>query len=454
MSDMIEIHDKINSGEKISEKEYAIRGFRIVQELVKKIPELKFDSEQLIETDNGLLDEVFEAGIELAASLGAYSSDTNKLIKFSEEEIREELKRVPREISIGEGKDSRKLVSIKPEQPGCLNAGGVTCAWSENLTMTITRLIASLPIDQYLGGIMLTFNNRAISDSLIETYYFRRMISMIREGLKIAGRPGLSFNAYGPSKAVVAIACLDPELVRKSDCIPGGYFEPPFFSFRHDDVLQSYVAHEYGSHVLAVAHGEIGGWSGGSSGGIIENVANQIIGWVIMKRDIQLVYHIPICNMEERSGPEATWATTTSIQATARNTHIKTSALCQSAGEPGAVTSFLDKAASIVLKSVSGTTIMQITGRPAKPLRENLGSPLEISFGLDVVRAASSLKRNEANEIAKRIYSMLPAEYYKKPPKGLSFEESYDLQTLKPKENYLKVYKEALAKLGEAGLQI
>ena len=48
-----------------------------------------YDSENLVNTDDGLADEFWEAGYELALEAGMYCINTERIVKYSEEELKE-----------------------------------------------------------------------------------------------------------------------------------------------------------------------------------------------------------------------------------------------------------------------------------------------------------------------------------------------------------------------------
>ena len=84
--------------------------FRKVQELVKKY-DIKYDAESVVPTDDTLIDNVYHAGLELLLDVGLLCTDTERLIKFDEQEVNEALKAVPKELTLGQGKDAASLVA-------------------------------------------------------------------------------------------------------------------------------------------------------------------------------------------------------------------------------------------------------------------------------------------------------------------------------------------------------
>jgi methylamine--corrinoid protein Co-methyltransferase len=69
--------------------------------------------------------------------------------------------------------------------------------------------------------------------------------------------------------------------------------------------------------------------------------------------------------------------------------------------------------------------------------------------------AATKLDRGKANEIVRALYEEYKDNLdLKKAPKGKSFNELYDLETLQPTPDHRKTYEEAKDKLTKIGLSL
>ena len=62
-----------------------------------------------------LADRFFEAGVEFAAEIGLFMTDTDSVIHVSKEEILEALKDAPETLTLGEGTDKVDLQARFPE---------------------------------------------------------------------------------------------------------------------------------------------------------------------------------------------------------------------------------------------------------------------------------------------------------------------------------------------------
>ena len=135
MIDFYEVVDRAFTGRHCSEAEFEMEVLvPKVQEVISKY-DIKYDPETPIPSDDDLADRVFEAGLELYRDVGTFCPDTERIIRFSEEELRQALDEAPRDPSFGEGKDIRVARQRKPDSsdpPFCfLGAGGAAVSDEE-----------------------------------------------------------------------------------------------------------------------------------------------------------------------------------------------------------------------------------------------------------------------------------------------------------------------------------
>jgi methylamine--corrinoid protein Co-methyltransferase len=86
-------------------------------------------------------------------------------------------------------------------------------------------------------------------------------------------------------------------------------------------------------------------------------------------------------------------------------------------------------------------------------VKRNQASGLEVKFHAEVAKAAAGLRRADANEMVKELMKKYEADLVpQRAPEGKSFEDLYDLNTLKPRPEYLQVYSRAKKDLEELGM--
>jgi len=98
-----EILDRaINTGPVMSSTEFDTKVFETATKLAKE-HDIKYDPANPLPSDDSILDRIFEAGLNLYLELGTYCMTTERVIKFSEAEIKDGLRDVSSEIEIGDG---------------------------------------------------------------------------------------------------------------------------------------------------------------------------------------------------------------------------------------------------------------------------------------------------------------------------------------------------------------
>src|SRR4030066_801769 len=125
MSDYLEILERSNTGEYITEENLDLE--KVVatsRRLVKKYG-LQWDRNQVVSDDPSLADAIYQAGYEMAVELGAYCRSTERIIALTQAEIDEGISRTPQTLVMGEGKNARTLYarSLGDERPP-LSFGG------------------------------------------------------------------------------------------------------------------------------------------------------------------------------------------------------------------------------------------------------------------------------------------------------------------------------------------
>lgn len=126
---------------------------------------------------------------------GIYCIDTGRIIKVTEEEVKEALKKAPEKLVIGEGKEAKEMVAKKPgdgRKP--LVQGGPTGApVSENIFLPMFQSYAQEAlVDCIVSGVMSTIEgHEAFPGSPWEIKATRTEVALVREACRKAGRPGM-----------------------------------------------------------------------------------------------------------------------------------------------------------------------------------------------------------------------------------------------------------------------
>lgn len=455
MLDYLDVVDRTATGERISEKEYDLNVFRCVQELVREL-RLKPDPEKPVSDDDSLADAVFNAGVTLASRIGVYCLDTSRVFKVSEDEVIDAINEIPREITVGADREARTVIARRPDDGRVPHFTGVGATpLSEELYVRIMQSVVSQPIDSSGCSSLYSISGRRIVGMPLEVFATRRAVEWTREANRMVGKPGRYVECYPLNmKAYVIHSVLDPEHIRKTDGVSCAHL-PEGFKLQYDVLTASNTAHEYGCISRGSTAGMVGMYAGGPEGVAIHNISGALLDRVILGSDFELLEVNDARDIQLNEVPEIFWAKSLMGQALSRNTNVKFIGCCEAGSEPGCEEWFLQGTQLTLAWVPSGAPIFYASSRPAAPHRENLGGSLEIKWCIDIARAATKLKREEANEIVKKLTVLLPKKRLAEGQiKGKTFEETYDTTTLKPKEEHKELYRRMRTRISDLGVPL
>ncbi len=112
----------------------------------------------------------------------------------------------------------------------------------------------------------------------------------------------------------------------------------------------------------------------------------------------------------------------------------------------------LETAAQAITDTASGRELLSGSAA-AKGVAQDYTTGMEARIMGEAAIATAGMKVSKVNEILEALISSYEKDYAKA-PKGKSFRECYDVLTVKPTNEYLKVYDNAVKTLGEFGLTI
>src|SRR5665647_888142 len=108
MTDIFEVLRRSENGPYAKENDFDMKLFKTTSRLVKEHG-IKFDKDIVVTADDKMADGLFQAGLALATEMGMLSTDTSRIIEFSEQELRRALWHAPQEMVLGQGRDARTL---------------------------------------------------------------------------------------------------------------------------------------------------------------------------------------------------------------------------------------------------------------------------------------------------------------------------------------------------------
>jgi methylamine--corrinoid protein Co-methyltransferase len=105
MISLLEIADRMRSGPKMTAKDWDMALFRNISELVKthdiRCPS---DPTDWINTDDGLADAAWNAAVDFVVNHGCLCMDRERVVRFTEDEVKDAIREMQSEVPMGEGK--------------------------------------------------------------------------------------------------------------------------------------------------------------------------------------------------------------------------------------------------------------------------------------------------------------------------------------------------------------
>jgi len=409
MVNLLDVVERALNGKLCSERDYDLKIFS--RKLIEKMREydIKYDPENPVPSDNSLADDVFEAGFDFYREVGTYCTDTERLIKFDEAEIKEALKTAPSSLLFGEGEDANMLIPRKPESkipPWCFIGAGGAPVSSEETFLKLVEEYASIPMANAITTPALTSvrGMRIRPGTPLEILGAIRNVVLTREALRRGGRPGLPImNALATASTAVALnTALHPDYgMRKTD----GYFVSTLAELKTNfDILNKACALKSigAGGMIGADFGPIfGGYCGGAEGTAVATVAGHFMGILVYQAGWLLPFPIHI-HYIANSTPELLWITSVFAQAISRNTELLSIHLNYTAAGPCTEMCLYEIAAQRLAAISSGVSIESVGVGKAK--HEDYLTPIEPRFAAEIAHATVGMKREDANDIVKDLF--------------------------------------------------
>lgn len=194
-----------------------------------------------------------------------------------------------------------------------------------------------------------------------------------------------------------------------------------------------------------------GGYVGGVEETAICDVATMIASFAIFDCDIHL------------DGPiHIRWGTTTTREtlqiaahaaaALDNNTDFLLANQYYTMAGPCTEMCLLETAAQAITDTGSGRELLSGSAA-AKGVVQDKTTGMEARIMGNAAATAAGMKVSDLNDILNKLVPYYEAQYTNAPA-GKTFQECYDVKTVKPTQEYLEVYDQAVAKLREFGLDI
>lgn len=423
------------------------------REMVRKNG-LAWDPEIIIPDELKLLTSIFQSGIELASQLGVYVRDTQRIIPFSSQLIQMGLESMPRELTMGEGRDARTLFARKvmDDRPPLIWGGSPGTSIPEDLFLAIeTSYAQERNVDMLATGSLATVYGCDVrTETPLELLATQRELKLLRKAIGNAGRPGMglmgaesSVSAYGD------LSVANPDFLRACDA----HLIPMQNELKVDftSLMKAANSIEYGMRNSSLPCVIVGGLGGDSPGSAILNIASFALSTLVCLADFHSCHPIHIRHVATTTR-SVLWVESVICQAFAQY------APCIVFGDiypkSGAVTKELlyEVAANAIVITVSGG---HLKGPASADGLLPHCSGLEARWMGEVGQAVSRqhMKHVDANRLVNRLIEKY--EHIFNQPEGnpgKPFEQAYDLETIQPCREWRNMYEEVREEVREMGL--
>ncbi len=451
----LELCERSHTGEKVSKDDWDMDYIiDTVQELVEEY-EFEWDKQVIIPQDETLFADMFAAAKEMLKRTGVYNMSTQRIIKFTEEEIEEGIRNMKTELTMGEGKDAYTLVArgIEDSREPAIWAGNPGCPTPERLYYPIIKSVAKEPvIDLLTCGSLVDVDGFTVkSGEPTEIVAVRRELEYLHRALKEVGRPGMGLLAAESAVTEAGdLAAANERRLRPCDSHLTAMFNELIVD--NGNLVRAASSLDYGMKNASLACTMVGGLGGDAPGSTVVMLASILAANLICLADYHLCHPIHIQDVAT-TARGCLWLQAVLCQTFA--TQAPAIIVCDLWPSSGAMTKELlyEVAANSIVVTVCGG---HLEGLGAANGNEPNGTGLEVRLMGEVGKAVARQKmsRAKANEIVLKLLEKYEHVFRMEDGnKGVCFDQAYDLETIEPVPQWLAMYEEVKEELREMGVE-
>ena len=437
-----EIIERSKTGPHVEEDDFLPKLFTpTLKKLIKKY-EIQYDPATPVPADDAMADRIWQAGWELFREVGVYNTDSHRIIKVSDEEIKEALYIAKDRYWVGAGKDAvlwkhRQVEDTDP--PFCIFSPDITVDEHLHHSMCAAYLKEPLlngfcaPIlEDSIGQLIESGGPTEISGCVQHIYNMRLAAKQL-------GRPGTFFVAVGTAEHDSGqIAVSDNNWgVRTTDSrLVGSLTE-----FKTADTLLNRSVHyaQFGCYTGNLTGPIYGGWCGGSEGVAVTLVAYSLKGLLI--HGAMYNQHFPFhLNWGSNTTRELLWPIAMAGQAMARNSKLLYTSNGFANAGPMTEMLFYETACHALVSTVCGWHLWEMASTRNK--YRNRATPMEARLGVEVGHAVANMgmTREQANETALKLLAKYE-DQAADAPIGKEYQECYDVAKALPIQEHYDMYR-------------
>jgi len=451
--------DMAEKGRIFSENEFDKQLYNNVKRLLKEYPEIKYDPKKLVPADDGMADALYECGLKLAAETGIMVLSSERVVKFSEGEIRRYISLLKGDIPLGKGNEQIHMKQRTVEDrclPLVIGGGaGSPISEGENYVKFIYSYAREPVVDLINNGCPATVEGRhPKAGSPLELHGAINEVAWIREGARRAGRAGMPMMV-GPGMAVTAIAVAaainEERGIRRGDIVLVAMLNE--LKTDYDRLNRATVLSENAISSISLIDPLLGGYAGPPEGTALVGVASCLLSSLVYNAEVAIFHPIhPHFKNGATTPPATLWIENIVTQAMARNSAFQICNNLFTMGRSGSKMVLYEVAANSIGSTVSGGHIGPGVGGIAGGPDQDCVTGLEGRLMGETAKASVSLSRQEANDMVVEIVSRYEPQLASPPPPK-KFRDCYDWDLVIPKAEWFDLYSEVKGELNRMGLK-
>lgn len=192
---VFDVYDRAKKGSKMAEEDW---DFKIIPQTARKLKEkygIKIDTKTIVPEDKKLIDNLYQAGLDMLVECGVYCIDTKRVIKYTRDEVLRAINSAPDHFTFGEDQEAIHVVprSYNSKKAPVIQGGPTGSPCSENMFLAIHQSYAQEPVvDTIVDGVLQTvMGHDPVPDSPWEIMAVRSELLQVREAQMRAGRTGM-----------------------------------------------------------------------------------------------------------------------------------------------------------------------------------------------------------------------------------------------------------------------
>jgi methylamine--corrinoid protein Co-methyltransferase len=448
MIPLIDFQRRALTGPVMKADDFDIEFSMKVRELVAEY-EIAFNEDELI-VDDPTADAVFQAGVELLTEIGLYHLDTERVIKYTREEVLDfiaESKRNPAQVKFGRGNDEMVIQYRTSDSttPPVNYAGMGGVAEPEWFIESVQCFIQEESI-QGIGivpGLAQLGDLEPVAGTMSEVEVGLWEQKALKEAAERAGRPDINLGLLCTVTSIGGTMALIGPGLREAYNTQIGIHIMPEQKIDWTRLVLTQFCHARGIIPWQSSMSLLGGLCRGAADSAVALTANMLG---------QFSYaHGPTISFfpNHMDGSWATkdtlWAFSAAARASERNLKLAAgSAIAGNYASGKGIVPFWEEVATVLVYVASGLGYAWILGRTG----------FEASMLNEVMKAVSGMPREQANQLAQevmeKVQSLLPPEDF-----GMSvFPELYDVKSVTPKPEHKESILRAMDELAAMGLTL